>query len=93
MKSYLTAFLIAFLATFVLGYAIFVIRIHESIPGATDIEIGRGCELVYFDTRLQPSNTLVLMCPGVDAIRLWPFPMKQPWFEDWWEGKPGNLNG
>jgi hypothetical protein len=93
MKLNLTAFLMAFVATLILGYAIFGINIHKSIPGATDIEIGRGCELVYLDTRLQPFNTLVLMCPRVDAIRIWPLPIIQPWSEDWWEGKPGSLNG
>ena len=30
----------------------------------------------------QPMRTLVLACPGVDAIRLWPMPMQQPWEED-----------
>ena len=91
MKSYTIAFLIAFFTTLILGYDVSGIHIHESIPGATDIELVSRCKLVYFDTRLQPFNTLVLMCPRVDAIRLWPLPIIQPWFRDWWEGKPGEF--
>ena len=27
-------------------------------------------------------GTLVLACPRQDYIRLWPWPILQPWFED-----------
>ena len=30
----------------------------------------------------QPEQTLVLACPRIDAIRLWPLPLEQPWDED-----------
>jgi len=34
---------------------------------------------------LQPFATVVLACPRVDAIRLWPLLIEQPWEEDWYE--------
>jgi hypothetical protein len=69
--------------------AIFLVsRIHESIPGATDIPLIARCELIYFDTRLQPVNTLIFGCPRMDMIRLWPLPIQHSWFEDWRDDRP-----
>jgi hypothetical protein len=41
-----------------------------------------GCELWDIFPPSQPARTVVLACPGVDLVRLWPLPMQQPWFED-----------
>jgi hypothetical protein len=76
-----------------MAYFFLVSRTHESIPGATNMELFGRCDLVLIDTRLQPFNTLVLNCSGVDSIRLWPSPIQQPWAEDWWEKKPDMLIG
>jgi hypothetical protein len=76
-----------------MAYIFFVSITHESIPGATYVEIVGKCDLVYIDKRLQPFNTLVLNCSGVDSIRLWPFPIQQPWSEDWWENRSETLRG
>jgi len=43
---------------------------------------GGLCSLDFFTQPAQPVRTLVLACPGVDAIRLWPWPPVQPWYED-----------
>jgi hypothetical protein len=51
------------------------------------------CELIYFDTKLQPLNTLVLACPRLDYFRLWPLPFQHPWFEDPWYDNSDTLNG
>src|SRR4030042_6593123 len=32
-------------------------------------------------------------CPRIDIIRLWPLPIMQPWFEDWWDDNLYNYNG
>ncbi|MBN2267140.1 MAG: hypothetical protein JW725_02245, partial [Candidatus Babeliaceae bacterium] len=40
------------------------------------------CEIIYIDTSLQPVNTLALACPRKDLIRIWPLPVRNPWFED-----------
>jgi hypothetical protein len=84
-------FLGIFFVTLSLACGFLVYRIHESIPGATDIPLIARCELIYFDIRLQPVNTLMLACPRMDYIRLWPLPIKQPWFEDWWDDRPDIL--
>jgi hypothetical protein len=93
MKRYLMAFLISFFSTIMIGYAVFVIRIDRPLDGATSISVGMGCELVYFDTRLQPFNTLVLMCPSNDSTRLFPLPVQHPWFQDWWNRTPQKSSG
>jgi hypothetical protein len=69
-----------------------VSRIHVSVPGATEIELVTKCGLIYFDTRLQPVNTLVLACPRMDMFRLWPLPNQHHWFEDPWYDNPDVLN-
>ena len=76
------AFILAFGISLALGYAFLASRTSEGVPGATSLKLVARCELIYFDTRLQPVHTLVLACPRMDMIRLWPLPVQRPWFED-----------
>lgn len=57
--------------------------------GVWSVEVGR-CAVDYYTPPTQDQRTLVLACPGVDLIRLWPWPPMQPWFED--GGAPQNLD-
>jgi hypothetical protein len=93
MKHLILVFIVTVFIMLSLGAVFFVSRIHESVPGATDIPLIARCELIYFDTRLQPVNTLVLGCPRMDMFRLWPLPIQHPWFEDPWYDNPDALNG
>ena len=39
-------------------------------------------------------KALVVACPGRDRMRVWPLPVVDPWFEDWWEkSRERRLNG
>lgn len=49
---------------------------------ARDIKLIAGCELWDIVPPSQPERTLVLACPRMDGIRLWPLPLQQPWVED-----------
>jgi hypothetical protein len=93
MKRRVLFFLVTIFVKITLAFGFLLSRTHLSIPGATDIELLARCELTYFDTRLQPMNTLILACPRMEMIRLWPLPIKQTQFEDWWKEKPETLNG
>ena len=93
MKRFVLVFLATFFIALCIATVFFVSRIHESITGATDIPLIARCELIFFDTRLQPVNTLVFGCPRMDMFRLWPLPIQHPWFEDWWDNNPDALNG
>ena len=66
-------------------------RIQPILPGATAIKLVRGCQATLMDKSLQPVFTISLDCPGVDSIRIWPLPIIQPFIEDWYEEKPGDL--
>ena len=57
-------------------------RIEQPVAGATSVKLIAGCSLDVLDTRLQPVFTVALACPRTDYIRLWPLPIKKPWFED-----------
>ena len=59
-----------------------LVTAKKVVPGATTYWLPMRCELIHFDQRLQPRDTAVLACPGVDMIRLWPLPIVTPWFED-----------
>jgi len=93
MRRNLVAFLISFIVTLIVGYLVLSINIDRSVPGASAIELIGRCNLILFDTRLQPVNTLVFGCPRMDMFRLWPLPIQHPWFEDWWDNNPDALNG
>jgi hypothetical protein len=44
-------------------------------------ELVADCELWDVLPPSQPERTLVLACPGVDAIQFWPLPVQKPWEE------------
>ena len=85
MRRNVVVFVLSFLITFLLGLGLLTIRIYQPIDGVTALRLVGRCQLEYFDTTLQPINTLVLSCPKMDMIRLWPMPVVHPWFEDWYE--------
>ena len=78
---------ICFWLTSIIGF----LRCAEIVKGATEYELIGQCSLIHFDTRLQPIYTLFLACPRTDMIRLWPLPVLQPSFEDWWEFRRGEF--
>ena len=90
MRRKVVLFLIFAVIILTLGVGLLASRIHEIVPGAITIELTGRCALIHFDSTLQPVNTLVLACPKMDMIKLWPLPIEQPWFEDGWEKPSGN---
>ena len=68
-------------------------RTYSVVNGAKSLSLINNYEMVFTDTRLQPVYTVVLDCPGKDSIRLWPLPVVDPCFEDWWRRpKPPSKN-
>ena len=73
----------------ILGVAVWgVLGAYEPAPGAKVLRLPGRCELIYFDTTLQPISTLALACPRQGMVRLWPWSVVQPWFEE-----PGRVPG
>jgi hypothetical protein len=59
---------------------------YPTLPGVYATWLPARCRLITFDNlALQPYYTITLGCPGVDTIRLWPWPVVHPWYEDWLE--------
>lgn len=80
--------LLLFLSTILiltLSFIFIMLKTKEIIPGATSTELPGHCEIIQFSRVLQSAYTIAIACPMKDMIRLWPFPMQNPWFEDWWE--------
>jgi hypothetical protein len=50
-----------------------------------------GCSLFFYGTETLPTFTIAAGCPGRDLVRIWPLPVKSPWFEDWWEPIEGKI--
>ena len=78
-------FLIAFLIAFFLSEIVLMQRSYAVVTGAKSLSLINKCEMVFIDKRLQPVYTVVLDCPGKDSIKVWPLPVVDPWFEDWWD--------
>ena len=53
-------------------------RIEQFTPSVWQLKLVAGCELDY---HVAPVSAIALACPHVDYIRLWPWPMVQPWEE------------
>ena len=92
MRTITISFLLTYFVSLFVAKALLT-RVDTSLPGFTSIRLVRGCEVWVFDERLQPEDTVVLACPRMDGVRLWPLPVMSPWAEDgweWWEG-PGEI--
>ena len=85
MGKKIILFLTSFLIVFFLSEFIFMQRTYSVVDGAKSLRLIDNCEMAFIDKGLQPVYTMVLDCPGKDSIRLWPLPLVDPWFEDWWE--------
>jgi hypothetical protein len=70
MKRNLIALLISFTVTLIVGYLLLSLKIDRSVPGTIGIQLIARCELVYFITRLQSVNMLIVAYPRMDIIRL-----------------------
>ena len=62
------------------------------VEGVLQVRLINRCELDIYDKPLQPFRTVVISCPRMDMIRVWPLPIQHPWFEDWWEPVEGLEN-
>jgi hypothetical protein len=51
---------------------------QESVPGVITRPLG-PCVVDWFENK---GGVLVLGCPHMDMLKLWPLPMEQPWWED-----------
>jgi len=60
------------------GSILISINIDRSIPNATEIDLIGRCNLMFFDTRLQPVNTLVLGCPERTCFGYGPYQYNSP---------------
>ena len=65
-------------------FVMLFVRAKPFVPGVRVSPIA-SCQLEFYDRTVQPMYTIALSCPGIDTIRLWPFPIIKPWFEDWFE--------
>lgn len=79
-----TASIIIFLALFILvaGYAVFSSGTHQLAEGVTTIDILGICNFDVYDLRAQPRVTIAYRCPGIETIRVWPFPVIVSWQAD-----------
>lgn len=76
-----TASIVIFLALFVLvvGYAVFSSGTRQVAEGVTTIDILGLCNFDVYDQRAQPRITITYRCPGIETIRVWPFPVIVSW--------------
>jgi len=69
--------LVAFIAALVLFF-----QVDKPFRGYTRINLVAGCQFGIYDPALESTLTVVFECPRMDTIRLFPFPITSPWFED-----------
>jgi hypothetical protein len=87
MRRQVLVFILVFTITFVAAYGLFSLRPYSVVEGVTGFRLVGECSLYNFTQTTQPMQIWVLACPRKDMIRLWPLPIQQPWYEDWWENQ------
>jgi hypothetical protein len=85
MRRQVIMFFLAFTIILLATYGLLSSKPYSVLEGVTGFRLVGGCRLYYFTQPAQPMNAWALACPRTDMIRLWPLPVQQPWFEDWWE--------
>ena len=76
-----TASIIIFFSLLILlvGYAMFSSGTHQVAEGVTTIDILGLCNFDVYDLSAQPQVTIAYRCPGIETIRVWPFPVIVSW--------------
>ena len=74
--------LLVFVITTIQLFSVLTARSYKLTEDAWVTELVADCELWDVLPPSQPVRTLVLACPGVDTIRLWPLPVQQLREED-----------
>ena len=79
-----TAFTIIFVSLLLLlvGYAVFSPGTRQVSEGVTTIDILGLCNFDVYDMSAQPQVTIAYRCPGIETIRIWPFPVVASWQAD-----------
>ena len=49
------------------------------MDGKFTIDLVGRCFIAIYDKRVMPEVIIGLACPRVDYIKMWPFPIEQPW--------------
>jgi len=80
MKKYAIAISISIIVGLIIWPVIF-----SQIWGYFDVNLPGEWGVVVFSKALQPFLMVVLARPRRDMIRIWPLPVVDPWFEDWWK--------
>jgi len=62
-------------------------RTFQAAEGMAAIDLPSYCQVQYYALPAQSVNTLVLTCPRMEPVRLWPLLVVDPWNEDWWESQ------
>jgi hypothetical protein len=92
MRRKVIVFILVFIISLAATYDLLASRTSSDIDGVTGFRLAGGCKVYYFTQPAQPMNVWVLACTRTDMIRLWPLPVQQPWFEDWWQDKPNFID-
>jgi hypothetical protein len=79
--SLIVILLVAVLTTYQ-TVGIFKARTYQLSENTMVTRLIVGCELWDIFPPSQHTRTVVLACPGVDMVRMWPLPVQHPWFED-----------
>ncbi len=74
-RRWWTLALVVILALIPLHWLLF--QGQEVVPGVITRPLG-PCDVDWFENR---GGVLVLGCPHMDMLKLWPLPVEQPWWE------------
>ncbi len=63
------------------SFALLRANTYYPIDDVSTTKLVGNCELDIYNPPAELSKTVVLACPRMDMIRLWPWPIIHPWFE------------
>ena len=86
--TFITLMLVGLLTTS-WAYGMLAENTFYPAAGIMALDIPFNCQLQYYYPPEQHVNTLVLTCPGMEMMRLWPLSVEKPWYDDW----RGPVNG
>ena len=79
VKGFLYAFVISSLITRIIAWAVLSPGTYKVMDGIYTVDFLGICNFDFYDRSVLPQCTIGFHCPRFDYMKIWPFPIEQPW--------------
>ena len=79
VKGFVYAFVVSSLITLIIAWAIVSPGTYKMMEGIYTVDFLGLCNFDFYDKSVLPEFTVGFRCTRLDYMKIWPFPIEQPW--------------